>query len=89
MIRNNTVGEVENDVAANETRKRMHSKFPRESILTLSRDRVQPTLNHYSENGGRRYGCFSTQIVAFRMKMIVSLYIGIPMAFDYTLRAFV
>jgi hypothetical protein len=59
--------------------------------LKLSRDRVQPTLYDHSENDGSwRYGCFSKQIpvVAFRMKMIVRSYIGISMAFDYTLRGF-
>ncbi len=34
-------------------------------IYLFSRDSVQPTLYHYSENGSRPYGCFSTQIVAF------------------------
>jgi hypothetical protein len=41
------------------------------------------------KHSSRRYGCFLTQVVALRMGMIVSSYIGISMAFDSTLRAFV
>jgi hypothetical protein len=56
----------------------------------LSRDRVQPTLYHHSENGNRRYGIFfDANTGVFQMKMVVRSYIGISMAFDYTLRAFI